>query len=969
MNRWVGIVSLRETAPPTPLHRIALAIDAARSRTSYQLAGLPVPYGRMRSALRALGQEQARRHDWGRYTYCVDLAGDFFDGGHPPTGLPSWLINELQTLLERGSGRRTGGRRAQTASRRTAPRPAQHRSVSTRQSRNVPTETARPARSASPPTERRPFPEAVRPYSRAERRLSVHDVTYPALFEPPASLVGPSGKEVCEILGKAVPGWVAGVEATAWLGLAAEHRSHLYESHHADQVTPHVLGLLDRLGATALDVILLDAYARWATPRKAGEQSNDHARRRSAAGVVLGRWVSEQGLVRMSAGEAQQPARSVFEGVARQILGALSLCGEHEIARRLVACLWPDLNRPSSEAGVADPVTLADTAFHKEGITYSYGEEGPDHRKVFRATVYTGTGRTAEGTAPSKKGARAAAARALLDAYPQGASATGVERKAAPATPSVASPLAYAQSGNRHRDAVSDLTAMFELGHRASGLLAQALTHGSWVQENRAATAAARQRDNHLLAHHGSYVVDHLAAHVRVRQALAHGLTPDEDEARILTASDDDTARLGASLQLAEGLLTSRGEGGQGRTAMSDAAQAVVAAAWRVNGARLLSRRPAVLDDWLSTLEHQHDPVTILASMATTYGFDHEYTHTVSGADHLKSYTASVELRDAQGRTHQWTERLPGAPGKVEAKKATAEAIVEILTTPVNGAVDGLPAPERDLLAFLLRGQLDGLGRPTERQRTRILARGDLGTDLLTTGDPEAFVAWAERVGPLLGPDGTSVPDALRDLYRKVLDDSRTGPRSLLRRMAADPGHAASSVIRRNAADAVRRACSSGPLAASVRDIVQGWWRDQAPTTGITVRDDMGQQVFWPLPVHLGALDETLTWCGEAAEAAGTRIDVELTVQDGTLHVLLSLDQVDVQAACDVFARLMSHTLPYTDCVVGDDHVLLRLHGWTEMASLHPLGAAGMDAYVARPLDQRRSPEDVAVPPLGALGE
>ncbi|WP_158716746.1 MULTISPECIES: hypothetical protein [unclassified Streptomyces] len=29
MNRWVGIVSLRETAPPTPVHRIALAIDAA----------------------------------------------------------------------------------------------------------------------------------------------------------------------------------------------------------------------------------------------------------------------------------------------------------------------------------------------------------------------------------------------------------------------------------------------------------------------------------------------------------------------------------------------------------------------------------------------------------------------------------------------------------------------------------------------------------------------------------------------------------------------------------------------------------------------------------------------------------------------------------------------------------------------------------------------------------------------------
>ncbi|MFF7262267.1 putative dsRNA-binding protein [Streptomyces sp. NPDC008159] len=972
MNRWVGIVSLRETAPPTPVHRIALAIDAARNRTSYQLAGQTVPYARMRSALRTLGQEHARHHEWERYAYCIDLAGDFFDGGHPPTGLPSWLTNELQNLLDGRSGTPpTGGRRTQAAPRRTDSRPAHQRPAPTRRGRNTPPEAARPARparSAPPATGQLPSPEPVRPYSRAERRLDVHDVTYPALCEPPVSLVGTYGQEVREVVGKAVRGWDASPEVTAWLGLAAEHRSHLYESHHAAQVTPHVLGLLDRLGATALDVILLDAYARWATPRKAGEQSSEHARRRAAADLALGAWAAKQGLVRMSAGEAQQPARSVFEGVARQILGVLSLCGEHEIARRLVASVWPHLDRPSAETG-ADPVTLAQTAFHKEGLTYDYDEEGPDHRKVFRAAVRTGTGRMAEGTGQSKKAARAAAARALLDAYPQVAAAAGAERKAAPPTLPAASPLPYAQPGNRHRDAVSDLAAMFELGHRADGLLAQALTHVSWVHENQAAATAARQRDNHLLAHHGSHVVNHLAAHVRVRQALAHSLTPDEDEARILTASDDDTARLGATLQLAEGLLTSRGESGQGRTAVSDATQAVVAAAWRVHGPRLLGRRPAVLDDWLSGLEHQHDPVTVLAAMATTYGIEHEYTYDVSGPDHLKSFTATIGLRDARGRVHRWTEPLPGTPGKPEAKMATARAVLDILATPVNGVVDDLPAPERDLLVFLLRAQLDGLGRPTERQRARMLARGDLGTVLLTTGDTAAFLAWAERVCPLLGPDGTGVPDALRELYRKVLDDTRIGPGSLLRRMAASPGPDVASVVRRNAADAVQRALSRGPQAASVRDVVQDWWRDQAPVTGVTVRDDMRQEVFRPLPIHLGALDETLTWCGEAAEAAGTRIDVELTLQDGTLHVWLGLDKVDVQAACDVFARLLSHTLPYTDCLVGDDHVLLRLHGDLETAPLYPLATAGMDAYVSGPQDRRRLTGEVADGPMGAQDE
>ncbi|GAA5014584.1 putative dsRNA-binding protein [Kitasatospora paranensis] len=968
MNRWVGIVSLRETAPPTPVHRISLAIEAARHRTSYQLAGQIVPYAQMRSALRAIGQEHARHLEWGRYEYCVDLAGDFFDGGHPPTGLPSWLTNELQNLLYGKTNTSSMGRqRAQLDRRRPRSSPAHQHPESTRRGWTTDPEvdrTARSARSVPTSTRQRPSTEPVRSYIRTERRFDVHDVTYSALCEPPVSLVGTHGQVVREAVGNAVRGWDASPEVTAWLGLAAEHRSHLYESRHADQVTPNVLGILDRLGGTTLDVILLDAYVRWATPRKSGEQSVEHARRRAAADLALGAWVTDQGLARMGAGEAQQPARSVFEGVARQIIGVLSLCGEHEIARRLVASVWANLDRPSVEMGT-DPVTLAQTAFRKEGLTYDYAEEGPDHRKVFRASVRTETGRMAEGTGQSKKAARAAAARALLDAYPQVVAAADAKRKADPVTGPASSPRPYSQPGVRHRDAVSDLAAMFELGYGSDGLLAQALTHVSWVHENQAAATAARQRDNQLLAHHGAHVAGHLAAHVRARRALGHDLTPDEDGARILTPSDDDMARLGTGLQLAEGLLTSHGESGQGRTAASDAAQAVVAAAWRVHGPRLLGRRPAVLDEWLSGLEHHHDPVTVLANLATTYGIDVEYTYDVSGPEHLTAFTATVGLRDARGRVHRWTEHLPGAPGKQEAKQATAEAVLDILATPVNGVVDDLLVRERDLLVFLLHAQLDGLGQPAERQRARMLARGDLGTDLLATSDTKAFLAWAERVRSLLGPDETAVPDTLRELYRKVLDDTRIGFGSLLHRMAASPGHDATSLVRRNAADAVRRALSSGPQATSVRDVVQAWWHDQAQATGVTIRDDMRQEVFHPLLVHLGALHETLTWCGEAAEAADTRIDVELSVQDGTLHVWLGLNKVDVRAACDDFARVLSHTLPYTDCLVGDDHVLLRLHGDHETAHHHPLATAGMDAYISGPVGRQRptEPPSPSTPP------
>lgn len=350
--------------------------------------------------------------------------------------------------------------------------------------------------------------------------------------------------------------------------------------------------------------------------------------------------------------------------------------------------------------------------------------------------------------------------------------------------------------------------------------------------------------------------------------------------------------------------------------------------------------------------------MTVLATMATTYGVAHDYEYDFSGPDHLKSFTATVVLRDTRGRVYQWTEQLPGTPGKPEAKKATAQAILDVLGAPADDLVDALLDPERDLLGYLLRAQLDGLGPTSERQRARIVARGDLGTDLLATGDTEAFVAWADRVTALLGPDGKRACETLRELYRKIVDDARHGPRSLLRRMAADPGTDTGSTVRRHASDAVRRAAGTGPWAASVRDIVQDWWRDQAPRTGVTVRDDMRQGTFLPLPVHLGALNEALTWCGEAAEAAGTQIDAELTIRDGTLHVWIGLPNVDVPTACDDFGRLLSRTLPYTDCLVAEDHVLLRLHGAHDTARLSPLAAAGLDAYASATRYRQRPAEE-----------
>lgn len=958
MNRWVGIVSLRETAPPTPVHRIALAIAAARKRTSYQLAGRQVAYARMRSALRMLGHEHARRFEWERYTYCVDLAGDFFDGGEPPAELPFWLTVGLQDVLKRtDTVSKTGTRKAaregarrKTSPKHKAPRNDHRDPKLSHRGKNTP---VRPAPTAELRTGQRLEPEPVHPYVRVVRQLAVRDITYPALSVPPATLVAGAGDAVRAAVRDVAGDWDAGPEATAWLGLATSHRSHLYESGlTTTTVTHHVLGMLDRLGRSTLAVVLLDAYTGTNRPEKVGTQSSEHNRRLGLATRTLGTWVAERGLVRMGTGEAQRPAPSVAESVARQLLGVISLVGAHETARRLVEAVCTGIDQPADNPGGEDPVTEADALYAKEGLAYDFAEEGPDHSKTFVATAHTRTGRTALGTGPSKKAARASAARALLRDHPQSAgtrSARPPKGAATGLTGADRPPQPYRAAHAGHRDAVADLVIMFELGARrdADGLLSQAFTHSSFVYENRTAATVAHQRDNQLLAHHGSVVLDHLAAHTRTRLVLAHGLVPDEDEARVHYTSNEDTVRLGTDLALADGVLTGCGENTERPTVVADAAQAVIATAWRIHGPRLLRRRPATLDDWLAGLEHQHHPVTVVNYMASTVGMTYSFEHQRTGPDHLQTHTATLVLRDARGRVHRWTTRPDGPCSKGDADRLTAEDTLDILAAPVDGLVDALTEDERRLLAFLLRAQLDGLGTTSERQRARMLSNGYLGTDLLATGDLDAFLTWANHVEPLLGSYDTTARDTLHDLYRKVIADTRLGPRSLLRRMEATQGTDGASVVRRHAAEAVLRAARTEPEAVSVRDIVQDWWRDQAPHTSVTVRDDMRQEVFLPLPVHLGALHETLTWCGEAAEAAAARIDVELTIKDGTLHVWLGLDQVDVRAACDDFARLLSRTLPYTDCVVAEDHVLLRLHGDPDSECLSPVAAAGLDAYLS----------------------
>ncbi|MFJ9646516.1 putative dsRNA-binding protein [Streptomyces sp. NPDC101206] len=937
MNEWVGIVALRETAPPTPVHKIALAIELARTRTAYTLGGVAVPYPRMRSLLRRVGQRYAQRAQWDRWAYCVDLAGAFFNGFEAPQTLPRWLTVELRDVLAvrgRRAADRTGSRHE--ALRGKAP------------------VVSRP--SAGTDTGQRPAGHSTRAL-RPQRVLTPCDVVYRPLPAPPEELVAVPGATVCAEIRRAVQGWNPGPEAVAWLGLASEHRSHLYERRLTEAVTPQVLGLLDRLGATTLEVALIDGYTRQVQPEKAGQQSAAHAVRRRAAEVALGQWVASRELARLGAGEALAPAASVFEGVGRQILGALSLLHDHETAVRLVSGLYPAAQRPldGSWDPVADPVSIADSVFRNEGLTYDFEAEGPDHQKVFRATARTRSGRIAHGTGHSKKTARLAAAQLLLDGLPQQRSKPPAPRRDHP----LRDPLPYLHPAAAHRDAVRDLADMFELPRRADGFLAQALTHASWVHENQSAVAASHQRDHQLLAHHGSLVITHLAAHARVHHVLTQGLTPDDDDGRFHTPSDDQTARLGTSLALSSGLLASRGQTATSRTAVSDAAQAVVAAAWRTFGPRLLERRPEVVDTWINSLEHRHDPSTALHKALVPYGATCTYEFRISGEEHLRAYQATAVLQDAAGREHRWPATPRHRMGKTDAAKATAQEILDVLAAP--GDVDQfeeLTEEQRGLLRYLLQAQLDGPGPSTERQVTQIMARGDLGADLLITGDIDAFRLWADRAQAVLGTGEADEQDAALTLYRRVLKVSRTGPRSLLSRMAAGQGDDASlPAVRQHAAAVVRQVLTAETRTSSVRETLLDWWMEAADHLSISVHDGLRVGPFVPTSVQLGALSAALRWCSGAASAAQTSVEVELTAQDDILHVWIGTPGVEVRSACDGFARLVTRTLPYVDCLTADDHMLVRLYPGPTLESVAGLAAAGLRAHlnVAEPESGRAS--------------
>ncbi|MFI8451551.1 hypothetical protein [Streptomyces erythrochromogenes] len=962
MNQWVGIVALRDapSAVAVPLHRMAAAIAAANRIRSYVLSGgRKVRYSDVREALRAIGRRYASADTLGRSAEAFTAARFFADHTDAWRELPWWLQHDLGDELDR---RRSGRRRSIIpghAPAHTSARPA---------SRRQPAPPPAPAAVSRAPLPRKSAPTQASHHLAStfivDRKLDVLDVIRPSLTDP-----GPAFDSI--ELPTALTDWLekAGCPLAEdpvrdrWIRIATLHTSFVYEqaTGPVSLVGPHLVPMLGSLGATWLDLLVLDTFAADPTISDEGAQSTRLARTGPSTLARLGRWAAHTGFVRRGRGEQLTDTAGVFETVALQFLGALLLTGAHRALLRLVEEQIPSTGTrgadESDAPGQYDWYTLLQRQPSARDMEWEFAASGPQHAVSYSGTVRTRDGRSAVATGGSKKEARQAASREFFrihmpDVMKQTSTAAAVPHG------QVRLPLRYSGNEPGHAQAVDDLRVAFELTRDADPWLSQALIHRSWAHENPRSTATSRQRSNTLLAHHGSHVAHALMAYDRALEAAGRGLRPTAEEARIGSVANTECRRLGAALRLVPGMLIGAGERKNDMSDPSDgAAQAVLATAWRCLGTRLLVRRPRVLHEWFAGMDYGLDPSTQLARLCDRFGITMAPDFLVRGPDHGQERLCELTFTGPDA-TARWTgQALRG--GKTQAKHQACHEVLELLHEHAEGSRSTWSPHERELLRFLLRRQLIHAPSLSAKHQQRCVQGGELGLDALATGDDAAFRAWATRTTDLVGTLAPETSDGLLRFYIGCLGLVRYGSdsplRTALREAAVECGPSATT----HAAQATLRAAASTAKAGSaLREVLGTWWTEPGEARRVRMQDEAG--------IHGGmllgggeaaALREVLDWTAQAAQSVDRAVAVDLSLDGGRPYLLLGIDGVDLPATSAVLLTLLAEVVPSMQCTAADGELLVHWRppgaGQGSQQNSNPIGVAGLTA-LATPLDVPR---------------
>ena len=211
------------------------------------------------------------------------------------------------------------------------------------------------------------------------------------------------------------------------LEMALTHRSYAYEHQVADNERLEFLG--DSVLGRAVTAML---YARYPD-----DDEGQLAKRRAGlvSTVALAEIARSLGLgehLRLGRGETRtggDDKASILADTVEALIGATFLAAGSEAAEALVLRLVePLIGAPQRTGAALDPKTALQEAAARHGASapaYSVSATGPEHSRVFTATVTVGDLATATGVGSSKKQAEIAAAWDAFRALEPGGGAAG----------------------------------------------------------------------------------------------------------------------------------------------------------------------------------------------------------------------------------------------------------------------------------------------------------------------------------------------------------------------------------------------------------------------------------------------------------------------------------------------------------------------------------------------------------------
>ncbi|TFD67149.1 ribonuclease III [Cryobacterium sp. Hb1] len=202
------------------------------------------------------------------------------------------------------------------------------------------------------------------------------------------------------------------------LELALTHRSFAYENGGIP-TNERLEFLGDSILGQAVTVMLYRTYPDLDEGHLAKRRASlvsTAALARIARGLGLGDYI------RLGRGEILTGGRdkaSILADTVEALIGATFLDAGGEVATAFVLRLIEPLLAEPGHFGVSmDPKTSLQELAASAGVgipVYTLESSGPDHSKIFVATVAIGSAVTAQGIGPSKKFAEMAAARGAID--------------------------------------------------------------------------------------------------------------------------------------------------------------------------------------------------------------------------------------------------------------------------------------------------------------------------------------------------------------------------------------------------------------------------------------------------------------------------------------------------------------------------------------------------------------------------